>query len=98
MAFSLSVSFDELRTLGQTLISEADRMTSELESLGPKADPAHCFVGQAANAYEERFLQWKAATKQAIDALHAMGPMLRSVADAMEQQNTSIAQQILAGR
>lgn len=55
---------------------------------------AESFTGQAATAFTEQFQKWDTGAQQVVEALDGLGQFLEAAANAIEDTDTSLANQI----
>ena len=86
---------DEAREMAVHVRNESDAAESQMSSLESYlSNLASSFTGQAANAFEDSFMRWRAGSKQMLEGLTALGHFLTRAADVIEETDTRIAQQL----
>jgi len=80
----LHISFNELRSKGQLLMSKAGELQGQLDAIYSSAQPDGIWTGPAASGYQADFDRWSAAQRTMVDALREMGAFLQRAADAYE--------------
>lgn len=86
----LNISFNEVRTLGQTLISRSNDLQSQLESIRVTAQPNGIWDSAAAISYQAEFERWSVAQRTMLDALREMGNFLERAATAYENTELDV--------
>lgn len=86
---------DEARDMAAHIRSESEAAESQMSSLESYlGNLAASFTGQAASAFEDSFMRWRAGSKQMLEGLTALGNFLTKAADVIEDTDTQIAQQL----
>ncbi|MEM9201060.1 MAG: WXG100 family type VII secretion target [Actinomycetota bacterium] len=83
-AGQLHISFEELRSKGQTLMTKADELQGQLDLIHGIAQPDGIWDGAAASSYQSEFDRWSTAQRTMIESLREMGAFLQRAASAYE--------------
>jgi WXG100 family type VII secretion target len=88
----LKVDFAGAEQIAATLRQNAADRTNDINALSSRVDPNAIWEGEAANAYQERFNNWKAAESNLVNALEELGAVVKQIIDnfdAINQQGAS---------
>lgn len=69
----------------RALQQNASAREADIRTLSNQAAPGDVWVGQAANAYQNAYLQWEAAERNLVTALQNLAQQAQRIVNAFEQ-------------
>lgn len=88
----LKVDYASAEQIAATLQQNAEARISDINSLSSRVNPANVWEGVAANAYTEKYEQWKQAETNLVNALEELSGVVKQIItnfDQIDQQGAS---------
>ncbi|ARQ70532.1 WXG100 family type VII secretion target [Streptomyces marincola] len=89
----INVTYDEMRTAGDRLVSEYETMDAKLEELQSFIDGLVSdgyVTSRSSRAFDESYREFTQGAKKVLEGLQGMGQFLKTAADAMEETDTGL--------
>jgi WXG100 family type VII secretion target len=83
----LKVDVEGAMQIAAALRQNADARQSDIASLTPRVEPAAVWEGDAANAYQEKYQQWRSAETNLVNALEELGHVVSQIITNFDQVN-----------
>lgn len=81
----LKVDYAQAEQIAAALKQNAEARIGDINSLSARANPANVWEGTAANAYQEKYEQWKQAENNLVNALEELGGVVKQIIDNFDQ-------------
>lgn len=89
---------EDARSAASDMRKAATEATDQFESLRGRLAPlSDSFRGQTAVAFDARYEEWRTSATQLIQALDSLGAFLDGAANAIEETDATLAQQLRNG-
>lgn len=83
----LKVDIAGARQIATDLKANTEARQADLSSLGARVRPDAVWEGEAATAYQEKYLQWEAAERRLVEALRELGMVVDKIITNFDEIN-----------
>lgn len=93
----ISADTVELNRRGGEVVSAAERIKADLETVRSNTNPAEIFVGRASDSYQTAYDEWHNAQTKMLESLEKLGQWLRDAATAIETHDKELGDSLGIG-